>query len=101
MTDFGAFIDLSNGLEGLLHISEVSKEKIKKLESVLSIGQELDVKIVKIEPEARKIGLSIKGIENTSGQAQESEPQEEQTDVEPTENVSEEKVDDVKEEDNT
>ena len=43
-----------NGLEGLLHISEVSKEKIKKLESVISIGQELDVKIVKIEPEARK-----------------------------------------------
>ncbi len=102
MTDFGAFIDLSNGLEGLLHISEVSKEKIKKLEDVLSIGQEMDVKIVKIEPEARKIGLSIKGIKNASGQAQESEPQkEEQTDAEPTENVSEEKADDVKEEDNT
>ena len=101
MTDFGAFIDLSNGLEGLLHISEVSKEKIKKLESVLSIGQEMDVKIVKIEPEARKIGLSIKGIANTSEQAQESEPQEEQTDAEPAENVSEEKADDVKEEDNT
>jgi len=101
LTDFGAFIDLSNGLEGLLHISEVSKEKIKKLEDVLSIGQEMDVKIVKIEPEARKIGLSIKGIENASGQAQESEPQKEQTDAEPAENVSEEKADDVKEEDNT
>jgi small subunit ribosomal protein S1 len=101
MTDFGAFIDLSNGLEGLLHISEVSKEKIKKLEDVLSIGQEMDVKIVKIEPEARKIGLSIKGIENASGQAQESEPQKEQTDAEPAENVSEEKADDVKEEDST
>ena len=63
MTDFGAFIDLSNGLEGLLHISEVSKEKIKNLESVLSIGQDLNVKIVKIEPEARKIGLSLKGVE--------------------------------------
>ena len=101
MTDFGAFIDLSNGLEGLLHISEVSKEKIKKLESVIAIGQELDVKIVKIEPEARKIGLSLKGIENTSGQAQASEPQEEQTDTEVSENVGEEKTDDVKEEDNT
>ena len=101
MTDFGAFIDLSNGLEGLLHISEVSKEKIKKLEDFISIGQEMDVKIVKIEPEARKIGLSIKGIENASGQAQESEPQKEQTDAEPAENVSEEKADDVKEEDNT
>jgi predicted RNA-binding protein with RPS1 domain len=61
----------------------------------------MDVKIVKIEPEARKIGLSIKGLENTSEQAQESEPQKEQTDAEPAENVSEEKADDVKEEDNT
>jgi 4-hydroxy-3-methylbut-2-enyl diphosphate reductase len=100
MTDFGAFIDLSNGLEGLLHISEVSKEKIKKLESVLSIGQELNVKIVKIEPEARKIGLSLKGIENAPEQAQEK-PQEEQADAGVTENVDEEKTDDVKEEDNT
>jgi small subunit ribosomal protein S1 len=99
MTDFGAFIDLSNGLEGLLHISEVSKEKIKKLESFISIGQELDVKIVKIEPEARKIGLSLKGIDNSAEQEQEREPQEEQTDGEPSENVGEEKTDDV--EDNT
>ncbi|MCR4290393.1 MAG: 30S ribosomal protein S1 [Candidatus Scalindua sp.] len=109
MTDFGAFIDLSNGLEGLLHISEVSKEKIKKLESVISIGQELNVKIVKIEPEARKIGLSLKGVENASVQAQESESQEEKAevevtenvDVEATENVVKEKTDDIKEEDNT
>ncbi len=99
MTDFGAFIDLSNGLEGLLHISEVSKEKIKKLESVISIGQELNVKIVKIEPEARKIGLSLKGIENSSEQTGTSEPQEEQAVVEVTENAGEEKTDDVKEED--
>ncbi|MHC4320880.1 MAG: 30S ribosomal protein S1 [Planctomycetota bacterium] len=101
MTDFGAFIDLSNGLEGLLHISEVSKEKIKKLESVISIGQELNVKIVKIEPEARKIGLSLKGIENASEQAQEGESQEEQADVDATGDVVEEKTDDAKEEDNT
>ncbi|GAX61064.1 30S ribosomal protein S1 [Candidatus Scalindua japonica] len=101
MTDFGAFIDLSNGLEGLLHISEVSKEKIKKLENVISIGQELDVKIVKIEPEARKIGLSLRGIENTPEQAPESGQQEEKTDVNVTENVAEEKADDVKDEDNT
>ncbi len=96
MTDFGAFIDLSNGLEGLLHISEVSKEKIKKLESVISIGQELTVKIVKIEPEARKIGLSLKGMENLPEKAQENVPQEEQpVDEEVTENVDESKTDDA------
>jgi small subunit ribosomal protein S1 len=93
MTDFGAFIDLSNGLEGLLHVSEVSKEKIKKLESVISIGQELNVKIVKIEPEARKIGLSLKGVEGAPEPAPESEAQEEPAaDVEVTENAAPEEV---------
>ena len=96
MTDFGAFIDMGSGLEGLLHISEVSNEKIKNLESVLSIGQELDVKIVKIEPEARKIGLSLKGVEKVSGQ--ENQPQEEQTDTEASEDAIEEKVDEAEDE---
>ena len=96
MTDFGAFIDMGSGLEGLLHISEVSNEKIKNLESVLSIGQELDVKIVKIEPEARKIGLSLKGVEKAPGQ--ENQSQEEQTDTEASEDAIEEKVDEAKDE---
>ena len=111
MTDFGAFIDLSNGLEGLLHISEVSKEKIKKLESVISIGQDLDVKIVKIEPEARKIGLSLKGVEGAPEPAPEVESKDEPAaEVEVTENAAPEEVvaeekteeaaEEVKEEDN-
>ena len=98
MTDFGAFVDLGNGLEGLLHISEVSNEKVKKLESILSIEQELNVKIVKIEPEARKIGLSLKGIENAPTQTEENAPQEEQAD---TEETKEETVDEIKEDENT
>jgi len=96
MTDFGAFIDMGNGLEGLLHISEVSSEKIKNLEKILSIGQELDVKIVKIESEARKIGLSLKGTGKAPEQEakpQETQPQEEQAEAE----AAEEKVDEAKE----
>ncbi|HJO47591.1 MAG TPA: S1 RNA-binding domain-containing protein, partial [Candidatus Scalindua sp.] len=96
MTDFGAFIDMGDGLEGLLHISEVSSEKIKNLEKILSIGQELDVKIVKIEPEARKIGLSLKGTGKAPEQEakpQETQPQEEQAEAE----AAEEKVDEAKE----
>ena len=106
MTDFGAFIDLSNGLEGLLHISEVSKEKVKKLESVISIGQDLDVKIVKIEPEARKIGLSLKGVEGAPVPAPESESKDEPAaEVEVTESADagapeEVAAEEVKEEDN-
>jgi len=122
MTDFGAFIDLSNGLEGLLHISEVSKEKIKNLESVLSIGQDLNVKIVKIEPEARKIGLSLKGVEGAPVPPKQEDKAKEEpaaADVEvaenaapeetapesadagaPEETAAEEKTEEVKNEDN-
>jgi small subunit ribosomal protein S1 len=101
MTDFGAFVDLGNGLEGLLHISEVSNEKVKNLESILSIEQELNVKIVKIEPEARKIGLSLKGIENVPAPTEENAPQEEQADTAVTEEAKEEAVDEIKEDENT
>jgi small subunit ribosomal protein S1 len=97
MTDFGAFIDLSNGLEGLLHISEVSKEKIKNLESVISIGQDLNVKIVKIEPEARKIGLSLKGVEGAPVPPPQVDKVKEEpaaaADVEATENAAPESAD--------
>jgi len=95
MTDFGAFIDLSNGLEGLLHVSEVSKEKIKNLESVLSIGQDLNVKIVKIEPEARKIGLSLKGVEGAPVPPKQEDKAKEEpaaADVEVTENAAPEET---------
>lgn len=93
MTDFGAFIDMGSGLEGLLHISEVSNEKIKNLESVLSIGQELNVKIVKIEPEARKIGLSLKGVGKAP--VQETQSQEEQTDTAASEDAIKETTDEA------
>ena len=96
MTDFGAFIDLSNGLEGLLHVSEVSKEKIKNLESVLSIGQDLNVKIVKIEPEARKIGLSLKGVEGAPVPPKQEDKAKEEpaaAEVEVTENAAPESAD--------
>jgi small subunit ribosomal protein S1 len=66
IADFGAFLDLGDGLEGLLHISELSNKKVDSLEKIISIGDELDVKIIKMEPEARKIGLSLKDIGKTS-----------------------------------
>lgn len=95
ITDFGAFIDLGSGLEGLLHISEISHEKVEKLESVISIGQILDVKILKLEPETRKIGLSLKGIEKTL--VQENKPQREQVDTKVSTDVDENIMDEVKE----
>lgn len=96
MTDFGAFIDLGDGLEGLLHVSELSNKKVDNLEKIISIGNELDVKIIKMEPEARKIGLSLKDIGKVS--EKESNSQGAPLDIKASDNVDEEKIDDVKNE---
>lgn len=69
--DFGAFIELKDGLEGLLHISEISEEKILKVEDVLKVGEKIKVKILDINKENRKLSLSKKAAENTSSDAME------------------------------
>lgn len=60
IANFGVFVELEPGLEGLLHISEISDQKIEKPEEALKVGQELDVKILRVDSEERKIGLSLK-----------------------------------------
>jgi 4-hydroxy-3-methylbut-2-enyl diphosphate reductase len=57
---FGAFAELENGLEGLIHISEISKEPVSKPEDAVKIGDIVEVKILRVIPEEQKIGLSIK-----------------------------------------
>jgi len=61
-TDYGAFVEIENGIEGFLHISEISNKKINKPSDVLSIGQEITVKIYKLNPEEKKISLSLKAL---------------------------------------
>lgn len=60
---FGAFAALADGLEGLIHISQISEKRINKPEEALEIGQEVQAKIVTIDKEAKKIGLSLKELE--------------------------------------
>jgi small subunit ribosomal protein S1 len=60
LTNFGAFVQLEEDLEGLLHISELSDQKIKKPQDIVKVGDELEVKILKVDSEARKIGLSLR-----------------------------------------
>ncbi len=62
MTDFGAFVELEPGVDALLHVSQISRERIEKPSSVLSVGQEVEVKVVDIKPEDRKISLSMKAL---------------------------------------
>lgn len=59
---FGAFVQIEPGLEGLVHISQISEKRIKKVEEVLKVGQEIEAKIVQINPEEKKIKLSMKDI---------------------------------------
>ncbi len=60
IANFGVFVELEPGLEGLLHISEISDQKVEKPEDLLKVGQELEVKILRVDSEERKIGLSLK-----------------------------------------
>ncbi len=61
LTDYGAFIDLG-GVDGLLHIGEIAWTRINKPEDVLSVGDVIDVKIVKIDAESKRIALSMKQL---------------------------------------
>jgi len=61
ITNFGVFIEVLDGLEGLLHVSEISDQPVEKPEEVLAIGQEVKVKVINVDYELRKIGLSMKG----------------------------------------
>ena len=59
---FGVFVELGDDLEGLCHISELSDERVEKAEDVVSIGQEMDFKILRIEHDEQKIGLSHRAV---------------------------------------
>ncbi len=62
MTDFGAFIELTPGIDALLHVSQIAKEHIDKPSNVLKIGQEIEAKVVEFNNEEHKISLSIKAL---------------------------------------
>lgn len=60
--NFGAFIELDDNLEGLCHISELSEERVEKPEDVVQLGQEMEFKILRIDSENKKIGLSARAV---------------------------------------
>lgn len=59
---FGVFVELGDELEGLCHISELSDERVNRAEDVVQLGQEMDFKILRIEPDTQKIGLSHRAV---------------------------------------
>ncbi len=62
ITDFGAFMELEEGIEGLIYVSEIADHRIEKPADVLKVGDKVRAEILSIEPKDRRIGLSIKQL---------------------------------------
>lgn len=60
ITSYGAFVELKEGIDGLVHISQISEERIEKVKDVLNAGDEITARVIKIDRDERRIGLSIK-----------------------------------------
>jgi len=68
LADFGAFVNV-NGADGLVHLSEISWERVQHPSEVLEVGQEVQVKIINIDREKKRIGLSIRALQNDPWQS--------------------------------
>ena len=71
VVNFGAFAALEDGLEGLIHISELAEGKVERSEDIVAVGEEYMVKIIKIDKEERKLGLSLKAYMDEHGEPEE------------------------------
>src|SRR5206468_3411622 len=71
LTNFGVFVELEPGLEGLLHISELADHKVDSPEEVVKVGDEIEVKILRVDVGERKVGLSRKQIGQPEEEAEE------------------------------
>ncbi|MEI3040238.1 MAG: 30S ribosomal protein S1 [Victivallales bacterium] len=63
ITAFGAFIELTHKIDGLVHISQISKDRVEKVKDKLALGQEIEARVIKIDRDERRIGLSIKALD--------------------------------------
>ena len=60
LTSFGAFVHLEEGIDGLIHISQLSDERVEKAEDVVKVGEKVRVKVLRVDPEQKRIGLSLR-----------------------------------------
>jgi len=68
VTKFGAFVEIEPGIEGLVHISELSNERVEKASEVTKVGDEIQAVVINVDPKKHKIGLSIKDIDRYRAQ---------------------------------
>ena len=75
LASFGAFIGLEHDMDGLVHISQVSEERVDKIKNVLDVDQEVEARVIKIDCSDRRIGLSIKAAEYDEEQIKKEQEQ--------------------------
>ncbi len=68
ITSYGAFVELDNDIDGLVHISQIGEDHVEKIKDVLKVGQEVTARVIKIDRDERRIGLSIKAAAYDAGQ---------------------------------
>ena len=70
IASFGAFVELEDGVDGLVHISQISDQRIDKVRDALEVGQEVEARVVKVDRDERRIGLSIRAMTMTEDEIQ-------------------------------
>jgi small subunit ribosomal protein S1 len=70
VTDFGVFVEIEEGIEGLIHISQLSNERVEKPSALFQVGKELEAEVIHIDPREHKVGLSIKAFRRSEERAE-------------------------------
>ena len=78
IASFGAFVELEDGVDGLVHISQISDQRIDKVKDALQVGQEVEARVVKVDRAERRIGLSIRAVGMSDAELRELEADDEQ-----------------------
>ena len=87
LTKFGAFVQLEPDLDALCHVSQISSRRLEKPEDVLSVGQIVQAKVIKIEPDERRISISIKEVAPIDPEIEEEPAAEEVAEEAPAEDT--------------
>jgi len=70
VTDFGVFVEIEEGIEGLIHISQLSNERVEKPSALFQVGKEVEAEVIHIDPREHKVGLSIKALRRSEERAE-------------------------------
>jgi small subunit ribosomal protein S1 len=87
IASFGAFVELADGVDGLVHISQISNDRVEKVKDALKLGQEVEARIVRIDRDERRIGLSIKAVAMSEGEIEALTKELSQVELKPGENL--------------